>query len=61
MKTETDAIIEGCRLGGISLHQRLATIEYSTIPRLQAEARLIKAELDRRTMRRPAEERGYGC
>lgn len=41
-------IIEGCRLGGISLDQRLACIEYSTIPALQVEAALIIAELKRR-------------
>jgi len=41
-------IIEGCRLGGISLSQRLGAIEYSSIPRQQAEAALIIAELKRR-------------
>jgi len=41
-------IIEGCRLGGISLEQRLATIEDSTIPAMRAEAALISAELARR-------------
>lgn len=41
-------IIEGCRLGGVSLEQRLAVVEYSTIPRCQEEARLITAEIARR-------------
>lgn len=41
-------IIDGCRLGGISLTQRLAAIEYSSIPRQQAEAALIIEELKRR-------------
>ena len=41
-------IIEGCRLGGISLEQRLTAVEYSTIPAMAAEAELIKQELKRR-------------
>lgn len=41
-------IIEGCLLGGISLEQRLAVVDFSSIPRLQVEAELIIAELQRR-------------
>jgi hypothetical protein len=41
-------IIQGCRLGGCSLSQYLATIGGSSIPRQQAEAELIIAELKRR-------------
>jgi hypothetical protein len=46
--TTINDIIEGCRLGGISLEQRLAVVEYSTNPRQCYEAALIKAELKRR-------------
>lgn len=41
-------IIEGCRLGGISLEQRLAAVDFSSIPRQQQEAALIIEELRRR-------------
>lgn len=47
MQTIQD-IIENCRLGGISLEQRLQVVEYSTIRRLAEEAELIKIELKRR-------------
>jgi hypothetical protein len=42
---------EICKLGGISLEQRLAVVEYSTNPRQCYEAVLIKAELARRAAR----------
>lgn len=45
-------IIEGCRLSGVNLEQRLAAVEYSTIPAQAEEAELIKAELRRRKERR---------
>ena len=41
-------IIEGCRLGGCSLEQRLATISFSSIPHQQIEEKLILTELKRR-------------
>lgn len=42
-------IIDDCRIGGVSLEQRLAVVEGSTIPRYQEEARLILAYLGCRT------------
>lgn len=41
-------IIDNCRLGGISLEQRLGAVEYSTIPRCAEEAEIIRQELKRR-------------
>lgn len=38
-------IIEGCRLGGISLEQRLSAIDGSSIERYQQEAEMIKSYL----------------
>lgn len=38
-------IEEGCRLGGISLEQRLAAIDYSTIAEQRREAAIIRHAL----------------
>lgn len=43
-----DEIIEGCRIGGVSLEQRLSAVEYSTIPMAIEETRLIRACLRNR-------------
>ena len=48
MTNELKQIIEGCHLGGCSLEQRLAAIDFSTIPAQQREAEIIVIELKRR-------------
>ena len=55
----TDAqLLADLEAAGTGLHQRLAVVEYSSIPSLQREARIIKAELARR---RPDFMRRNGC
>lgn len=51
-----DEIIEGCRIGGVFLEQRLKVIEYSTIPRAIEETRLIRACLRNRARKNEVAE-----